>query len=148
MNWKRVASWSAIALSALAVSSIAIALVLFHSGAFKNYLLEKIQQTASESLNTPVRMQNLGLHFSPLSADLYGVTVRGTEPGTEPPLLTIDHIKIGITIISIIRRETTSMPDWALMTTTTVSTAGRAAMALPIRSGLPGVSMTLMRLPR
>jgi translocation and assembly module TamB len=105
VNWKRAASWSAIALSALAVSSIAIALVLFHSEAFKNYLLEKIQQTASESLNTPVRMQNLGLHFSPLSADLYGVTVRGTEPGTEPPLLTIDHIKIGITIISIIRRE-------------------------------------------
>ena len=80
MNWKRAAAWSAIALLALAVSSVAIAVVLFHSEAFKNYLLGKIQQTASGSLNTPVRMQNLALHFSPLSADLYGVTVRGTEP--------------------------------------------------------------------
>ncbi len=68
--------------------------------AFQNYLLGKTQQTASESLNTPVRIQNLALHFSPLSADLYGVTVRGTESETEPPLLTVDHLKIGFKIVS------------------------------------------------
>ena len=39
-------------------------------------------------------------------------------------------------------------PLVALTTTATVSTAGRHAMAGPIRSGEPGVSMRLMRLPR
>ena len=84
---------------------VAIAVVLFRSQTFKNYLLGKIQQSASASLDTPVRLQNFALHFSPLSADLYGVTVRGTEPETEPPLLTVDHIKVGITIVSLLRRE-------------------------------------------
>jgi len=49
---------------------------------------------------------------------------------------------------AIMRRLTTSIPETALMTTTTVSTAARQAMAWPIRSGEPGVSMRLMRLPR
>ena len=48
----------------------------------------------------------------------------------------------------MILRVTTSMPAWALMTTATVSTAGKTAMAAPIRSGLPGVSIRLIRLPR
>ncbi len=105
VKWKRAAGWGAIALLALVVASVAIAVVLFHSEAFKNYLLKKVQQIAAESLNTPVRIQNLALHFSPLSADLYGVTVRGTEPETEPPLLTVDHIKVGFTIVSFVRRK-------------------------------------------
>jgi len=48
---------------------------------------------------------------------------------------------------SHMRRVTTSIPLVALMTMATVSTAGRQAMALPIRSGEPGVSMMLIRLP-
>jgi translocation and assembly module TamB len=104
-NWKRAAGWGAIALLVLVVASVALAVVLFHSEAFKNYLLKKVQQIAAESLNTPVRIQNLAIHFSPLSADLYGVTVRGTEPETEPPLLTVDHIKVGFKIVSFVRRK-------------------------------------------
>ena len=38
----------------------------------------------------------------------------------------------------MIRRVTTSMPLWALMTTTTVSTAGRQAMAWPDQIGRAG----------
>ena len=105
VNWKRAAGWGAIALLALVVASVAIAVVLFHSEAFKNYLLGRVQQIAAESLNTPVLIQNLAIHSSPLSADLYGVTVRGTEPETEPPLLTVDHIKVGVTIVSFVRRK-------------------------------------------
>ena len=105
VNWKRAAGWGAIALLALVVASAAIVVVLFRSEAFKNYLLEKVQQIAAESLNTPIRIQDFALHLSPLSADLYGVTVRGTEPETEPSLLTVDHIKVGFTIVSVVRRE-------------------------------------------
>jgi translocation and assembly module TamB len=105
VTWKKVIAWSALALLALAVCVVATAVVLVRSQAFKNYLLEKIQRSASDSLGTSVRLQNFAFHFAPLSADLYGVTVRGTEPEPEPPLLTVDHIKIGVTIISLLRRE-------------------------------------------
>ena len=69
VTWKKAAGLGAIALLALVVASVAIAVVLFHSEAFKNYLLGKIQQIAVESLNTPIRIQNLAIHFSPPSAD-------------------------------------------------------------------------------
>ena len=105
MTWKRIAARSAIALLALVVLLFAAAAVLLRSETFHRYLLGKIQQSAAESLNTPVRLQNFDLHFSSLSADFYGVTVTGNAPGTEPPLLTIDHIKIGVTIVSLLRRE-------------------------------------------
>jgi uncharacterized protein involved in outer membrane biogenesis len=104
-NWKRVAAWSAIALAALVVLSAASAVVVFRSEVFQHYLLGKVQQIAGESLNTPVRIQNLALHFSPLSADLYGVAVRGTAAATEPPLLTVNHIQISVRIVSFVRRE-------------------------------------------
>jgi len=104
VTWKRVLTWIAIALLALAMCLVATAVVLVRSQAFKNYLLEKIQRSASNSLGTPVRLQNLAFHFSSVSADLYGLTVRGKEPEPEPPLLTVDHIKLGVTIISLLRR--------------------------------------------
>ena len=107
VTWKRVAAWSAIALLAVVGLLVATAVVLFHSEAFKHYLLGRIQQSASASLNTPVQLQNFSLHVSPLAADLYGVTIRGTEPETEPPLLIVDHIKVGIRIVSLVRREWT-----------------------------------------
>ena len=105
MTWKRIAAWSAVAVLALVVLLFASAAVLLHSEAFHRYLLGKVQQSATESLNTPVRLQNFALHFSPLSVDLYGVTVTGNEPETEPPLLTVDHVKVGITIVSLLRLQ-------------------------------------------
>ena len=61
--------------------------------------------------------------------------------------MTIARGRLRSLAASIIRRVTTSMPLCALMTTSTVSTAGRHAIAVPTRSGEPGVSIRLMRLP-
>ncbi len=48
---------------------------------------------------------------------------------------------------SIIRRVIDSMPAAASTTTAIVSTAGIMATAWPMKSGMPGVSITLMCLP-
>ena len=44
------------------------------------YLINLIQKQAGESLGVPVQLQNLDLHLSTLSVDLYGLTIDGAGP--------------------------------------------------------------------
>jgi translocation and assembly module TamB len=39
-----------------------------------------------------------------LSIDLYGLRVSGANPYPDPPLLQVDHVEIGIRIVSVIQR--------------------------------------------
>ena len=64
--------------------------------------------------------------------------LRGPTSGMSILLTMIARGRLRSLAASIIRRVTTSMPFWALTTTATVSTAGRQAMAGPIRSGRAG----------
>ena len=89
-----------------------VALVVFVAGAvffllrsplFHRYVIAKVQQNASRSLNTPAQFRDFTVHRSPLSVDLYDVVLRGSGPANEPPLLTVDHIHLGVTIISLLR---------------------------------------------
>ena len=105
MSWKKIATWSALALLFLVVLAIGSGVLLLRSRMFQNYLLGKIERDASESLGTQVTARNFTLNLSPISAELFGVVVRGTGPADQPPLLTVDHINIGITILSVVRRS-------------------------------------------
>ncbi len=105
MSWKKIAAWSTLALAALIVVAIGVGVALLRTPAFRHYLLGKVEQAASQSLNTPVMARELRLHLSPISAALYGVVVRGTGPDGQPPLLTVDRIRIAIKILSVVRRR-------------------------------------------
>jgi translocation and assembly module TamB len=105
VSWKRIAAWSALALLALIVTATGIGIVLFRSQAFHHYLFGKLQQSASKSLNTAVSARDFRLHLSPISADLYGVVVRGSGPNGQPPLLAVDHVRVVIKILSVVRRS-------------------------------------------
>lgn len=104
-RWKRVVAWTAGILLALVIVVIAGAYVLLHSQKFHNYLLGVAETKASAALNTRVQLQNFALHLSPPALDLYGVTVYGVGPGAGRPLLEVDHIGLGIRIISILHRQ-------------------------------------------
>jgi translocation and assembly module TamB len=88
----------------IAIPMIAV-LVLLNSQRFHEYLLAKANATATESLNTEVRLQNFALRFSPLGIDVYGVVVHGASPYTDPPLLQLRHAHVSVTITSLIRRK-------------------------------------------
>ncbi|HLI64414.1 MAG TPA: translocation/assembly module TamB domain-containing protein [Terriglobales bacterium] len=69
------------------------------------YVLGLAEKQASESLNTRVEIQNFTLHFWPPRLDLYGLTVYGAGPGANAPLLQVNHIGLGVRIISILHRQ-------------------------------------------
>ncbi len=101
---KKIIAWIAgILVLLLFVLAIGIYAAL-HSAAVHNYVLKTVQQNASQSLNTRVELQNYALHPSTLGLDLYGLTIYGVGPGANQPLLQVDHIGLGVRVISILHR--------------------------------------------
>ena len=78
---------------------------MVHSERFHNYVLSLAQTKASAALNTRVQLQNFSLSFHNLGLDLYGLTVYGVGPGAGQPLLQVDHIGLGVRVISVLHRQ-------------------------------------------
>lgn len=105
-NWKRVAGWIAVGAGAIVLLVVITVVVLLHSQRFHKYVLAVAEQKASAAIGSQARARDFSLYFSGISptVDLYDVGVNGAEPLPSPPLLKVDHIRIGVTITSLLRR--------------------------------------------
>ncbi len=101
----RVAGWISAGLMTLVALSLIGLTIVLHSARFHDYILRMVQNRASESLGTQVQLQNFALHWSNLSLDLYGLTVHGAAPYSNPPLLQVEHAEVGIGIVSVLHRK-------------------------------------------
>jgi len=101
----KIAAWALAAAVVLIVFAGIALTILLHSERFHNYLLRVAQSRASESLGAQVQLQNFALDFSRLNLDLYGITVHGAAPYTDPPLLQADHAEVSIRVVSILGRK-------------------------------------------
>ncbi len=81
--------------------------VLLHDARFHAYVLRSVQERASAALGSQVLLHDYKLTWSGISpmVDLYDVVVHGAEPYPDPPLLRLDHARVGVTIISLLRRS-------------------------------------------
>jgi translocation and assembly module TamB len=108
-SWRRplltAAKWIAAMIVFPILFGALILVVLVNSTRGKAFLIHLIQRQAGESLGVPVRLQNLEVHLSTLSVDLYGLTVDGAGPPSYPPLLQVQHAEAGVRIVSVFRRE-------------------------------------------
>ncbi len=103
-RWKRVLAWSFGILFALIIVVVVGIYVALHSQKVHNYVLNLAQEKMSAALNTRVQLQNFALHLHNLGLDLYGLTVYGSGPGAGQPLLQVDHIGLGVRVISAVHR--------------------------------------------
>lgn len=101
----RVIGWIAATLFAIILIVVVAGALLLRSNRFHDYILQTAQSKASDSLGVQVRLQNFAIHYSNLSLDLYGITVQGATPYTDPPLLQVEHITLGIRIVSVLHRQ-------------------------------------------
>ncbi len=79
--------------------------VLVNSSRGHAYLINTLQNKAGESLGVAVRLQNFNLHLTTLSFDLYGLTIEGAGPHSNPPLLQVQHAEAGIRFVSVFGRD-------------------------------------------
>ncbi len=103
--WERIFGWIAGAMTLLTVLAIVTVAILLHSQRFHNYVLAKVDNIASQKLNTQVALENFTLHFSPLSLDVYGLTVHGASPYPNPPILQLQHAHVGVRIVSLLHMK-------------------------------------------
>ncbi len=104
-GWRRITAWIVAVLALVILIAGIGSYVLLRSASFHNYILRMAESNASDSLNTKVQVQNFALHWSNLGLDLYGLTVYGVGPGVNEPLLQVDHVGLGVRVISIVHRQ-------------------------------------------
>jgi len=105
MKWTRILGWIAVAIGALMIIIIVGVAVTLRTSWFHNYAIAKIEQEAHISIGSKVKVQNIDLHLLSLTADLYGITVRGSGNIVAKPLLQVEKLTVGLKIISLVHKE-------------------------------------------
>ena len=105
-RWKRIAAWTAGILLLLMIAAVVTVYVLLHNESFHQYVLRTAEQKAASALGSQVQARDFALHFHGISPslDLYNVVVNGANPYPTPPLLTVDHLHLGIRIVSLLSK--------------------------------------------
>jgi translocation and assembly module TamB len=88
----------------IAVIVVAI-LLLPHVRSFRQYALRFAERKVQSSLGTSVHVQDFAFSLFHLRLNLYGIVVNGAGAHANPPLLTVDHIGVGVGISSVCHRE-------------------------------------------
>ena len=106
-RWKRVVGWIVAGVGILIILLVAAIFILLHNARFHQYMLRTAQEKTSAALGARVEAQNYVLSWSGISptVDLYKVVVYGAPPYSTPPLLQVDHIRIGVRIVSLLHEK-------------------------------------------
>jgi len=107
MSWRKIIAWTAAAFGILIVFGIVGGLLFLRTNAFRKMAIRTIIQDTNEATGGRAQIGNFDFHLSTLTAHLYNVTLHGTEPASQPPLLQADKITVGLKIHSILQRKVT-----------------------------------------
>lgn len=105
MNWKNAVRWLAAILGILVLIVVSGGYVLLKTSWFHNYVLTKIIEEGRTTTGGKLNVQNWDLHFKPLTADLYGIVLHGTEPPSARPLLQADRLAVSVSLRSLLHRK-------------------------------------------
>src|SRR5262249_17559718 len=104
-NWRRTLLWiNGVLTVVLTVIFIGL-FVLLQNHSFQHYVLKVVHQEILDATGINLQMKDFSLHLDGLSpsVDLYNVVVEAAPPYNDAPVLQIDHLSVGVTIISLIR---------------------------------------------
>jgi translocation and assembly module TamB len=106
-NWKRIIAWTLSGLFSLVALLLITIIALLHNHSFRQYLLHIADSKLTEAAGVELHVRDFSVHFSGISpaADLYDVVVEGAPPRTNPPLLEVDHLAVGVQIVSLFSRK-------------------------------------------
>jgi translocation and assembly module TamB len=105
MNGKRVVRWTAIVLGGLLAALVTAAIVVVHTTAFQHFVVSQLEQKTQAGTGARLGIKGLAINWRLLTLDLYGITLHGREKDLQSPLLAADHLRVGLKIISLLRRK-------------------------------------------
>src|SRR6516162_4750392 len=90
------------AMATLVVIALIGIVALLHNDAFHPYVLRIARKKLNAATGVELRIRDFSVHLSGLSpsVDMYDVVIEGAPPYQTPPLLQVDHLRVGIQIVS------------------------------------------------
>ena len=81
------------------------AIVVLRSRAFHRYVLAQMVLRASQAAGARVEIGDFQFRWPGWRVDLYQIVLHGSEAASRPPLLRVDHLMVGLKIISLWQRK-------------------------------------------
>ncbi|HET9838704.1 MAG TPA: AsmA family protein, partial [Candidatus Angelobacter sp.] len=104
-KWQKIVLWSLAGVVALLlVAAVTLMLLLEHSEGFRRDILGKVESSIEESTGARLEVGDFKFRLSNLTLDIYNIVLHGREADPSKPLLTADHLQVGLTIDSLLRR--------------------------------------------
>ena len=90
----------------VAIGFISLALLLHNQG-FRQRLLQVAHQRILDATGLDLRLRDFSVHLAGLSptVDMYDVVVDGATPYNAEPLLRVDRLSVGVTVVSLLHRN-------------------------------------------
>ena len=103
-GWKIIGR-SAAGLAALIVLAVIGGYFYLRSNAFRQFAMRKIVQETDQATGGRAQIGTFDFHLLTLTANLYNVVLRGSEPSSAPPLLQVEKLTVGLRIQSALHRK-------------------------------------------
>ena len=105
MSRKRTTTWTLIGIGLFVIVVVAGGYIYLKSNSFKEFAIRKIADQANQATGGKTTVGGMDFSLSALTANLYDITLRGTESPDQPPLLHADKLTVGLKIISVFHRK-------------------------------------------
>ncbi|MGA9507124.1 MAG: translocation/assembly module TamB domain-containing protein [Candidatus Sulfotelmatobacter sp.] len=105
MQWKKAVGWTFIGIFMLLIVGGIGGYFYLQSTSFRSFALRTISEKVETATGGKTQIGRLDFQPSTLTAHLYNIVIRGTEPSDAPPLLKVDQLTVSLKIISVFRRE-------------------------------------------
>ncbi len=89
----------------LFVAVATLMLLLAHNEGFRRDILGKVESSIEESTGGRLEVGDFKFRLSNLTLDIYNIVLHGREADASKPLLTADHLQVGLTIDSLLHRK-------------------------------------------
>jgi translocation and assembly module TamB len=107
MKWKRAVGWTFTGVITLVLMVAVGGYLYLQSTGFQRFAIAKIVEQANLASGGRTEIRGLDFTLSTLTANLYDITVHGTEGPDQPPLLHADKLTVRLKIQSVLRRKIT-----------------------------------------
>src|ERR1051326_5004124 len=105
-KWKKIVLWSLAGVLVLVFAAgTTLGLLLHHNEGFRRGILGKVANSIQESTGARLEVGDFNLRLSNLTLDIYNIVLHGREADPNKPLLQADHLQVGLTIDSLLRRK-------------------------------------------
>src|SRR5690348_15454014 len=97
--------WTSLGLAGVLLAVALFGYLYLKSNRFQKFALRQIVDRAHQATGGRVEIGGMDFDLGTLTANLYNITLRGTEGPNQPPLFHAERLRIQLRIVSALRRQ-------------------------------------------